>query len=126
LGAHDVRSTDRHPGVVRHAHAAHLQPVLRAIEDHVDGDHAVADDAAISVDVAQEQVEGRDALDQTGFQFTPLREREQARHAVDRDDPLLGLLIAVDREGDPSWEKERVTRSWIVSSSSRGALRRAS
>ncbi len=40
-------------------------------------------------------------LGQAGLQVPPLIGREHARHAVHGDDPLLGLGVPVDGEGDP-------------------------
>ena len=101
MGAHQVGAADGHPGAVGNVHAPHPGAVLGAVQHHVGRDDAVGHDAAGTVDVAQKTVERGQALDQARLQPPPFVPGEQARQAVHRDDPLLGLVVvAIEREGD--------------------------
>ena len=64
LDADQVGAGDRDVDVARHAHAAHLAPVVRAAVDQLARDDAFREDPALVVDVLQEQVERRDPLRQ--------------------------------------------------------------
>ena len=68
--------------------------------DHRARHDAVLQHAAVGIDVAQEQVERRDALLQTALDALPFRRRDDARQKVGRDDPLGRLVVGIDREGD--------------------------
>jgi hypothetical protein len=69
-------------------------------EDHGARHDAVLQDAAIAVDVAQEEIERDDALGQSGFQTRPFRGRDDARQQVGGNDPFGGAIVVVDGEGD--------------------------
>ena len=66
-----------------------------------DGGHPVEVLAAgRAVHVLKEEVESLEALGESDFDLTPVGGRHQPGNAVDGDDPLVGLIVAVDREGD--------------------------
>ena len=98
--AHDVGAADRHPRAVRRRDAAHLWAVLGAAPHHLFRNDAVRDRAAFAVDVAQESVQGEDALGEARFELPPLGRGQNARKTVDRDDPLVRFAVPIDREGD--------------------------
>ena len=98
--AHHVGPADGDPRARRRPDTPHLRAVLRTAVHHVGRDDAVRDDAAVAVHVVQETVQGEYALPEARLQQAPLRRRQDAGHAVDRDDALVGLAVAVHREGD--------------------------
>ena len=57
-------------------------------------------DFAAAVDVAEVGVDRLDALLQPAAQRVPFLRRQDARDDVERDQPLLGVGLAIDREGD--------------------------
>jgi hypothetical protein len=57
---------------------------------------------------AEEHVQRLDALDETGFELRPLGPRNHARNDVERDQPLGGILIAIDREGDADAPEQKL------------------
>ena len=100
VDAHDVDAGDMHPDVVRRAMADHFRPVIRIAQDQLVGTMFSFRIARGAVDVLQEQVERGDALDQPRLQPRPFGARNDARHDVERDQPLGRVLVAVDAEGD--------------------------
>ena len=52
------------------------------------------------IDVVQEGVERRDALDESCLENVPFRGRDDARNDVERNQALGAGILAVDREGD--------------------------
>ena len=109
VGADEVGAADGDPRAVGGGEAAHLKAVLRAAAHHVNGNHAVVDDgghavqvfaAGRAVDVFKEEVEGLEALGESRFDLPPIGGGHDARDAVYGDDPLVGLVVTVDGEGD--------------------------
>ena len=96
----DVDAGDQHPEVVRRPAADHFRPVVGIAQDQLVGDDLLLQHRARAVDVLEEQVERGDALDQALFEEAPFGARNDARHDVERDQPLGGVLVAVDAEGD--------------------------
>ena len=96
----DVDPGDMDIDVVRHVLAVHLGPEHRVLEDQVVGDDVGAQDVAAVIDVAQEHVERADPLLQALFQQGPFLGRHDPRDHVEGDQPLLGLGVAIDGEGD--------------------------
>ena len=52
------------------------------------------------IDVANVEVDGLDALLEARSQHVPFGGGQNARHYVERDEPLLRVGLAIDREGD--------------------------
>ena len=100
MGAYQVGTADGDPGAVRDGDPAHLDAVLGTAAHDVGGDHAVGDDAGIAIDVFQKPVQSSDALREARFEQPPVGPRDDAGHAVDGDDAFVGLVVAVDGEGD--------------------------
>ncbi len=100
IDPHDVDAGDVHVDVVRHLLAVHFRPEHPVLEHQVLGHDAGLEDLAPAVDVADIGVERLDALLEAGAQGVPFGGGEDARQHVERDQPLLRLGFAVDREGD--------------------------
>ncbi len=96
----DVDAGDVHVDVVRHLLAVHLRTEHRILEHQVFGHDAGLENLAAAVDVAEIGVDRLDALLQPAAQGVPFLRRQDARDDVERDQPLLGVGLAIDREGD--------------------------
>ena len=88
--------------------ALHLGAVLRVAEDLLGSQHAGAQDVLAVVDVRDERVQRLHALAQSRRELAPLAGREDARHDVERDQPLVAVLLAVDGERDADAVEEAV------------------
>ena len=108
--ADEIGAGDRDVGVAAHAQAAHLPAVVRAAVDQVARHDPFGEDAAVVVDVLQEEIERVDALRQTALEVLPLRAGQHARQQIVREDPLRALVVAVHREGDALVEERAVGR----------------
>ena len=73
LVADQVAAADIDVGAVRHRQSAHLAPVMLGAIDHRARHHAVLQHPAVGIDVAQEQIQGEDALGQAAFDAVPFR-----------------------------------------------------
>ena len=95
VGAHDV-------GVdpLRGDHAQEGALELHARVDQLRGQQAIFEAALLAVDVADEEVQGGDALHQPALDALPFRVGDHPRHEVEGEDALDALLGAVDGEGD--------------------------
>ena len=69
--------------------------------DHVLGNHPVADNSLVVVDVIEKQVQGGNALAQAPFQLAPFGVRQNPRDDIEGNDPLGPLAVPVNVEGDP-------------------------
>ena len=107
-GAHDVDAGDVRVDAAGHVEPLHLGAVLRIAEDLLGAEDAGAQDVLAVVDVRDEGVQRLDALAQPGGELAPLVGREDARHDVERDQPLVAVLLAVDRERDAHPVEEAV------------------
>lgn len=86
--------------VLGHVESHELTAEMLRPEDVVWRDDPVLEDFLIVVDVVQEEIERRDALDQSLLDRLPLAVGNDARHQVEREDALGSLIVVVDREGD--------------------------
>ena len=100
VGTHEVGAAHGDVDVVGHVDPPHLDPVLRAAEHQVQGDDSFAQRPPFVVDVLEEEVDGGEALLESPLDVLPLPGGQQARHEVERDDPLRHLVPAVHGEGD--------------------------
>jgi hypothetical protein len=64
-------------------HASQLSLVLVTRVDERSGQHAVAQTLLLAVDVAEEEVERGDPLDESGFQVAPLGGGDDAGNEVE-------------------------------------------
>ncbi len=88
--------------------AAHLPPEMLAAIDHFARHDAVGQAAAFVVDVAQEQIERRDALRQSALDGLPLGAGDDARQQIVREDALGAFVAAVNGERDALVQKRHV------------------
>ena len=100
IDADHVDAGDVHVDVVRHLLAVHLRPEHRILEHQALRHDAGLENFAAAVDVAQISVDRLDALLKPAAQRVPFLRRQDARDDVERDQPLLGVGLAIDREGD--------------------------
>ena len=68
--------------------------------DQLGRQYALADDAAIAIDVVEKGVDRLDALDQPFGKVSPFARGENAGDDVEGDDPLGRVLLPIDGEGD--------------------------
>jgi hypothetical protein len=77
-----------------------LALVLLAREDQRGRDDVVLEALLAGVDVGDEEVEGGDALDESGLELLPFARGEDARNEIEGKDALDAFLLTVDGEGD--------------------------
>ena len=100
VASHDVDPGDVDVDAVRHRLPIHLRTEHRVLEHQILRHHAGAQDFTAAVDVGDEHVHRLDALLQSGPKELPFGGGKDARNDVERDQPLLRIGMAVDREGD--------------------------
>ena len=98
LGLHEVLSGDVGVDAAWRGDAVDLRKVAARRVDEVLGDHAVADDLLVGVDVAQKRVERVDALDEAPLQVGELLRADDARDGVVGKQLLDELALLVDAE----------------------------
>ena len=103
----DVDARDMDIDVVRHPPPRHLRPEAGIAEHEVARDQPRLENFARAIDVGEEKVERLHALDQPRFEPRPLGARNDAGDDVERDQPLGGVLVAVDGEGDADAAKQK-------------------
>ena len=106
--ADQIDAGDMHPDPARRPPALHLGHIVGIGQDQFGRDDARLQAFLRPVDVGQEQVHGPDPLDQPGLQPGPFRRADDARHDVERDQPLAGLGVAIDGEGDAHAAEEQL------------------
>ena len=87
---------------------AHLAAEVLTAINHVARDHAVVQDAALVIDVLEEQIQGRDTLRQAALNARPFLLGEDARQRIVGEDALGALLAAVDGEGDSLMQEGKI------------------
>ncbi len=98
--ADEVGADDMGVDALGRDHAEQLALVLPAREHELGWDDAVLETLLALVDIEDEEVQRGDALNEAGLDPLPLAGGDDARHEVERKDPLGPLLLAVHREGD--------------------------
>jgi hypothetical protein len=89
-----------HIDVMRHLLAVHFRPEHRILEHQVLGHDAGLENFAPVIDVVDIVIDRLDALLEPGPQQVPFAGGKNARQHVERNEPLLRIGFAVDREGD--------------------------
>ena len=84
----------------------HLRPEVGIAIDEVGGNDSGLEDVAGAVDVGEEEVQRPDPLLEAARQAAPFRPGQDARDDVEGDDPLFGLVVAIDGEGDADAAEE--------------------
>ena len=107
LIADQVGATDVDVGVLRDGDADEFRPVMCGAEHDLGRDHAFLDDTLLMVDIVEEEIQGRDPLDQSGFDMLPFAGRDHTREGVEREDAFRAFLVSVDRERDALFEEEQ-------------------
>jgi len=104
VDAHDIDAADMHVDVVGHLLAVHLRSIHRILKHELFRHDPGLENLAPGVDVADEKVDGFDALFEAGSQNVPFRCGKDAGQHVERDQPLLGIRFAVngERDADPA------------------------
>ena len=97
---HEIGAGDRDVEMPAQEDPAHLAPVVLRAVDQLARHDAFREDAAVVVDVAQEQIERGQALRQAALDRLPLGGGEHARQQIVGKDALGPGLIAVDGERD--------------------------
>ena len=106
--ADEIAPRHRHVDVAVHADAAHLTAIVLAAVEQLARHDALGEDAALVVDVLQEQVDGRQALRQAVDERLPLGGGDDPRQEIERKDTLGAFFVAVDGEGDALGEERLV------------------
>ena len=89
-----------HPDVVGRALADHFRPIERIAKNQFGRDDQFLENGALSINIREEEVQSAHTLREPGLKLAPLRLRYETRNDVERDQPLGGVLVAVDAEGD--------------------------
>ena len=105
---HQVGSIHGDIDAARHIHPAHLATVVPAAVDHVHRHHAILNDLAVVVDVAQEEVERNEALAQPLLDDRPLAACNDAGNQVVGENAFCALGAAVNGERDALVEKRHI------------------
>jgi hypothetical protein len=107
-GADDVDADDMAIDAERRFDPHHLRHEGRVGDDQLLGNLAGLDDLLPVVDVVHEGVERAHALLDAARQPPPFVRRQDAWNDVEGDEPLGGVLAAVDREGDAGAAEHRL------------------
>ena len=84
----------------RRGEADHIGQPGGIVAEQAFGHAACADDFLPVIEIVHEGVERTDPLLDPARQPTPFARVDDARHHVEGDQPLLGLILSVDIEGD--------------------------
>ena len=107
-GADQVDADDVGVDAARRLHPDHLAEIGVVAGDHLHRQAPRPDDLLTVVDVVQEGVERAYPLLDTLRQLGPFAGRDDARHDVERDQPLARLGLAIDVEGDAGQAENRL------------------
>ncbi len=108
--AHHVAAANVDVDVLRHRHADHLGPVMLGREHVLRRNHLFLQDALVSVEVLEEQIQRLHALGESLLDHQPLGIRNDPGHEIERKNALRALLVAVDGERDALAQECRVDR----------------
>ena len=108
--ADDVGAADVDVDVARHLDVHELPAEMLRRHHVMGGDGAVLDDVLFVIDVVEEEVERRDALDQAGFEVLPFTGGDDAWHEVERENALRALRVAIDVERHALAQEGQVDR----------------
>ncbi len=88
--------------------ADHLGPVALRLEDQLFRDDALAEDAAVVVNVVEEEVERLDALEQAGLHRLPFRGGDRPGDEVEGENLLDPAAVGIDGKGDALVDEDEV------------------
>ena len=103
--ADDVGPVDVDIGAVRQIETDHLRPVALVAEHKFGWNNAVLENAAVMIDIVQEQVQRLNALLHAGFDRSPGGRRQNARNDIERENAIDGVFLGIDSKSDPQIEK---------------------
>jgi hypothetical protein len=103
-----IGAADADVDITGNIQAAHLAAEVFAAINEFAGDDAIGEDAAFVIDVAEEKIEGSEALGESLFDFGPLADRDDAREKIVGKDALCAFLAPVNGEGDALVEEGEV------------------
>ena len=106
--AHKVGAADADVNVARDVEAAHFAAEVLAAVDQVARDDAFGKDAAFVIDVAEEEIEGGQALREAFFDLRPFVSGNDSRNQIVGEDALGAFFAAVHREGDAFLEEREI------------------
>ena len=95
-----VRADDCNVHIARHLQADHVPAKLLAAVDDLARHNAVRENAALGVNVFQEEIECGNALGQPFFHDGPFARRDHARQQIVGKDLFRAFFASVDGEGD--------------------------
>ena len=99
-GAHQVYPDDMRVNPARRREADHVRQPGLVVAEQAFGDAARANDLLPVVEIVHKGVERGHTLLDPARQLAPFGGGDHPRHHVERDQPFLGLAIAIDVEGD--------------------------
>jgi hypothetical protein len=106
--AEEIGPDDCDVDVAGNLEAAHLAAIVLAAVDQFAGDDEVVEDLGFGVYVAQEVVEGGDALGEAALNVVPLAGGDESRQQVVGKDALGAFVGSIDREGDSLVEEREI------------------
>ena len=105
-GAHQVDADDMGVDPARRGEADHLRQPGAVVAEQPLGQAARADDLLPVVEIVHEGVERAHPLLDPARQPPPFAAGDDPRDHVERDQPLLGVVVAIDVEGDAGAAEE--------------------
>ena len=105
-GAHQVDADDVRVDPAGRSEADHLWQPGRVVAEQALGQAPAADNLLAVVKIVHEGVERAHALLDPAREPPPFGARDDARHHVERYQPLFGIVLAVDVEGDAGAAEE--------------------
>jgi hypothetical protein len=103
-----VDADDMGIAVMRDRDPDHRDLELLVDEDLVSRNPSSLQDLLAVIDVGEESVDRRDALDQSLEQLAPVLGRDDPRHHIRGDQALGAALVAIDRERDPGTTEDQI------------------
>ena len=107
-GAHQIDAGDMRPDAAGRFLANHLQTKAGVLQDQIFRNDAGAENVARAVDIGEKQIECRHPLLEPAFQSIPFAARQNARHDIERDQPLGRIGVAIDGKGDADPAEEQL------------------
>ena len=103
--AQKIAAHDGDINIARNLQAAHLAAIVLAAVDKLARNNAIAENLGVEVNVAQEEIECRNALYEAALNAIPFRGRDQAGQQVVGEDALSSLFAPVHRKSDSLGQK---------------------
>ena len=104
--AHQIDADDMGINTTRRRHADHLGQKGIILGDQLDRHAACTQNLLPVVDIVQKGVDRAHALLNPAGQPRPFPPRDDARHQIEGDQPLIGLGLPIDVEGDAGAAKK--------------------